>query len=86
MIRFPATVQVVEYFSPEQGEFRTSSESPLGSRSNDGLLISIELAFHYKLRKDQLVDLYREFANTYHERYIGEGRTSLRDAASFLMQ
>jgi regulator of protease activity HflC (stomatin/prohibitin superfamily) len=83
MIRFPATVQVVEYFSPEPGEIRTSSESPLGSRSNDGLLISIEVAFHYKLRKNQLLNLYKEFANTYHDRYIGEGRTSLRDAASF---
>lgn len=83
MIRFPATVQVIEYFSPEVGETRSASESPLGSRSKDGLLISIEVAFHYKLRKNQLVDLYKEFANTYHERYIGEGRTSLRDAASF---
>ena len=43
-IKFPKTVQTIEFYD----------EYPLDSRTQDGLLIYIQLSFQYRLRKDSI--------------------------------
>ncbi|MFW9853484.1 MAG: SPFH domain-containing protein [Candidatus Thorarchaeota archaeon] len=80
-IKFPRTVQTIEFFG-SLGAPGTSS-GPLNSRTKDGLLINVQLAFQYLLRKEDILNLYRTFGLEYEERYIGQARTTLRDVASF---
>ena len=56
---------------------------PLNSRTKDGLLIHIQLAFHYRLQKDDILNLYGTFGLEYEGRFIGQARTTLRDVVSF---
>jgi len=80
-IKFPKTVQKIEFFSSLGNPGDTLG--PLNSRTKDGLLIHIQLAFHYKLQKSKILDLYGTFALEYEDRFIGQARTTLRDVASF---
>ncbi|MHA1974102.1 MAG: SPFH domain-containing protein [Candidatus Hodarchaeales archaeon] len=80
-IKFPKTVQKIEFFSSLGSPGDTLG--PLNSRTKDGLLIHIQLAFHYKLQKSKILDLYGTFALEYEDRFIGQARTTLRDVASF---
>lgn len=82
-IKFPRTVQEVTYFEPEAGEIRDANALPLDSRTKDGLLITFQLAFYYQLQKDNIIVLYKTYANSYRDKYIGQGRTTLRDVASY---
>ncbi|MFX0151545.1 MAG: SPFH domain-containing protein [Candidatus Hodarchaeota archaeon] len=80
-IKFPKAVQTIEFFDSLGNPGAT--RGPLNSRTRDGLLIHIQLAFQYKLRKGEILDLYGTFAKDYEDRYIGQARTTLRDVASF---
>jgi regulator of protease activity HflC (stomatin/prohibitin superfamily) len=79
-IKFPRTVQKIEFFNTfgEPG----STYGPLNSRTQDGLMIHIQLAFHYRLRKDDILSLFSTFALDYEDRFVGQARTTLRDVAS----
>ena len=79
-IKFPRTVQKIEFFDTtgDPGE----THGPLNSRTKDGLNIHIQLAFHYRLRKADILTLYQTFAIDYEDRFIGQARTTLRDVAS----
>lgn len=81
-IKFPKTVQSIEFFTPEEGQLRTDSYSPLDSRSLDGLLLQFQVSFQYRLTKENLYILYQTFGSNYEERFVGQARTTLRDAAS----
>ena len=59
------------------------SLGPLNSRTKNGLLIHIQVAFHYRIQKDNILELYSTFAMEYEDRYVGQARTTLRDVASF---
>lgn len=76
-LKFPKTVQKVEFFDTYNNERAT-----LDSRTNDGLLIHLQLAFHYKLRKSELIQLYSTFGMSYEDSIVGQARTTLRDATS----
>ncbi len=80
-IKFPKTVQKIEFFSSygDPGD----TYGPLNSRTKDGLLINIQLAFHYRLQKDGILSLYGTFALEYEDRYVGQARTTLRDVTSY---
>ncbi|MFW9778541.1 MAG: SPFH domain-containing protein [Candidatus Heimdallarchaeota archaeon] len=80
-LKFPRTVQTIEFFG-SLGAPGTSS-GPLNSRTKDGLLINVQLAFQYRLRKEDILNLFRTFGLEYEERYVGQARTTLRDVASF---
>ncbi len=54
-IKFPRTVQKIEFFDSLGAAGDTYG--PLNSRTHDGLLIHIQLAFHYRLRKDDILNL-----------------------------
>lgn len=79
-IKFPTTVQKIEFFDSygDPGD----TYGPLNSRTQDGLLIHIQLAFHYRLRKDEILSLYSTFAREYEDKFVGQARTTLRDVAS----
>lgn len=79
-IKFPKTVQKIEFFDTtgDPGEIH----GPLNSRTKDGLNIHIQLAFHYRLRKAEILTLYQTFAIDYEDRFVGQARTTLRDVAS----
>ncbi len=79
-IKFPKTVQKIEFFDTtgDPGE----TPGPLNSRTKDGLNIHIQLAFHYRLRKADILTLYQTFAIDYEDRFVGQARTTLRDVAS----
>jgi regulator of protease activity HflC (stomatin/prohibitin superfamily) len=79
-IKFPKTVQKIEFFE-ETGD-PGDSYGPLNSRTLDGLNIHIQLAFHYRLRKDDILTIYQTFALDYEDRFVGQARTTLRDVAS----
>ena len=55
----------------------------MNSRTHDGLLIHIQLAFHYRLKKAEILNLYGTFGSEYEDRFIGQARTTLRDVVSF---
>jgi regulator of protease activity HflC (stomatin/prohibitin superfamily) len=80
-IKFPKTVQTIEFFDNlgNPGDIL----GPLNSRTRDGLLIHIQLAFQYRLQKDTILNLYGTFALAYEDRFIGQARTTLRDVASY---
>ncbi|UCG04491.1 MAG: hypothetical protein JSW11_11010 [Candidatus Heimdallarchaeota archaeon] len=72
-IKFPTTVQPIEFYESYR----------LDSRTKDGLLIHIQLSFQYKLRKNDLIHLYGTFALDYENYFVSQSRTTLRDVASF---
>ncbi len=72
-IKFPKTVQPIEFYE----------SYPLDSRTQDGLLIHIQLSFQYQLRKAELIQLFRTFALDYENYFISQSRTTIRDVASF---
>ena len=80
-IKFPRTVQKIEFFNTLGNPGDTLG--PLNSRTNDGLLIHVQLAFHYKLQKTEILNLYGTFGMDYEDRFIGQARTTLRDVVSF---
>ncbi|PWI46931.1 hypothetical protein CEE45_14430 [Candidatus Heimdallarchaeota archaeon B3_Heim] len=47
------------------------------------MLIHIQLAFHYRLQKDDILLLYGTFGLDYEDRFVGQARTTLRDVVSF---
>jgi regulator of protease activity HflC (stomatin/prohibitin superfamily) len=79
-IKFPRTVQKIEFFDVTGSPGDTYG--PLNSRTLDGLNIHIQLAFHYRLRKADILTLFQTFALDYEDRFVGQARTSLRDVAS----
>ena len=82
-IKFPRTVQEITYFVPEESNYRASNRLPLDSRTKDGLLITFQLSFYFQLQKENLTKLYKTYALTYEDKFIGQGRTTLRDVASY---
>ena len=81
-IIFPSTAQEITFFEPDLTDDVKDSTSPLDSRSADGLLIEIQLSFHYRLNKDTIYDLYKTFAKRYETAISGQARSTLRDSAA----
>lgn len=59
-IKFPKTVQTIE-FSKE----KSANSAPLKSRTSDGLEVTLEISFQYKLIYEHIYDLYLKFGPVY---------------------
>ena len=73
-IKFPKILQTVE-FSPDSD----ATAGPLISRTQDGLAVTLEISFQYKLIKSELQDLYAEFNEYYEDTFVRIARDVLRD-------
>lgn len=74
-IKFPSIWRTIE-FTPEN-----SSDSSIHTRTEDGLDLIIEISFQYRLVKDQILDLYKEYGTEYESYIINIARGVLRDVA-----
>ncbi len=76
-IRFPATWQPID--------FTTSSEAdanPINTQTRDGLAITFDASFQYKLNISCLETLYSNFGLNYHLQIVEVARGSLRNIAA----
>ncbi len=76
-IRFPATWQPID--------FTTSSDadaSPINTQTRDGLAITFDASFQYKLNISALETLYSNFGLDYHQQIVEVARGSLRNIAA----
>lgn len=78
-IKYPTTVQEVTFFQ-DTGEVGTAS-GPLNSRTQDGLNVHIQLAFHFRVKPENIYDIYMTFKKSYLGPITGQARTTLRDIA-----
>jgi len=75
-IKFDISARTID-FAQEDGD-----EYQLTSRTKDGLAISLEVSFQYKLQVDNVAELYVEYLNEYEMQYVRVARDALRDAVS----
>lgn len=75
-IVFPETLQTIDF----SGSSVTSGS--LSSRTSDGLLVTLDISFQYKLIPLEIYTLYTEYATDYEEVYIRAARDILTDGAS----
>lgn len=80
ILKFPMTVQEVFFFSSTGASGTTNG--PLNSRTNDGLTVNIQLAFHYRLKTEEVYNLFMTFRDQWHGPITGEARSILRDVAA----
>lgn len=59
-----------------------AGDTPITTRSEDGLGVEIDLSFQYKLSKDKLYDIYKDFGINYGEYIAKTARSIIRDIAS----
>ncbi len=76
-ILFPKTIETILYKNGEG-----SDSGHLTITSFDGIDISLEISFDYKLIPSQIGDLYTNYTENYEARYVQKGRSVLRDVAS----
>ena len=73
-IEFPATQRTIEFY--------TSANNQITGRTQDGLAISLDIAFQYQLQKVGILDLYRNFGTDYNQVFFKIARDITRDIAS----
>jgi len=56
-IKFPSTTTQIK--------LEVASGTDISARSNDGLLISLDVSYEYKLIQNELAELYRKFTDAY---------------------
>jgi hypothetical protein len=71
-LKFPATIQNVEFTS-----YKGAESAPLEARTQEGLTITMDLSFQYKLVKDKVGDLYNNFTDKYEDSFIRIARGAL---------
>jgi len=76
-IRFPATWQTVE-FSPASD----ADDIAISTQTKDGLAITFDASFQYKLRSEGLYDIYSQYGLTYNDQIVQVARGALRNTAS----
>jgi hypothetical protein len=76
-ILFPKTVQTLE-FSDE----KLANGPPITSRTFDGLEVTLEISFQYKLIYEHLFDLYMTYGEDYQRFYTNIAVDILTDAAT----
>nr|MDO8111321.1 SPFH domain-containing protein [Candidatus Sigynarchaeota archaeon] len=75
-VRFPATWQDVQ-FIPHDGD-----DIPINTQTKDGLAITFDASFQYKLKMESLKQVYSDFALGYNEQIVEVSRGALRNVAS----
>ena len=86
-IIFPNTLQTVRMGSVSAGEGsdgETVKTSSLLARTEDGLQVTLDISFQYRLTADleQIIKLYSDFQDNYRPAYVRIARNVLRDVAS----
>lgn len=86
-IVFPKTLQTVRmgtFGSGEEVDSETVTTSSLLARTEDGLQVTLDLSFQYRLEEsiNKIIDLYRDFQDNYQPAYVRIARNVLRDVAS----
>ena len=86
-IVFPKTLQTVRmgtFASGEAVDGETLTTSSLLARTEDGLQVTLDLSFQYRLKEsiNDIIDLYRDFQDNYQPAYVRIARNVLRDVAS----
>lgn len=71
-IRFDTTLQTVEM---KEGTI-------LSSRTKDGLAISLDVSFQYRIQSHKAQDIYMDYLTQYEETYIRVARDTIRDVCS----
>ena len=77
VILFPSTWQTIELSDQENSTYKG-----LKATSRDGFTVELECSFQYKLKKDNLVELYKDFGTAYEDFFVREARSVLRDMIS----
>ena len=83
-IVFPNTLQTVRMgsaSSEEGGDGETVKTSSLLARTEDGLQVTLDISFQYRLTPDleQIIKLYSDFQDNYRPVYVRIARNVLRD-------
>ena len=86
-IIFPNTLQTVRMGAVSAGEGsdgETVKTSSLMARTEDGLQVTLDISFQYRLTADleQIIKLYSDFQDNYRPAYVRIARNVLRDVAS----
>lgn len=85
-IIFPNTLQTVRMGAVSAGESdgETVKTSSLLARTEDGLQVTLDISFQYRLTADleQIIKLYSDFQDNYRPAYVRIARNVLRDVAS----
>ncbi len=76
-IRFPATWQTID-FTPSSD----ADDIPINTQTRDGLAITFEASFQYKLNISSLKAMYEDFGSDYHQQIVQVSRGSLRNTAA----
>ena len=79
---FPANLQSVEFADVAESETSPDPIGRLSARSMDGLDVSFRINFNFKLIKNEVIDLYQQFGNTWREDIVQISRGTLRTSAS----
>jgi regulator of protease activity HflC (stomatin/prohibitin superfamily) len=76
-IRFPATWQDVMFLPGDDAD-----DIPINTQTRDGLAITFDASFQYKLKIESIKELYFNFGTEYHLQIIQVSRGALRNTAS----
>jgi len=73
-LRFPSTWQTIE-FTPDF----YSDDIPLSTQTKDGLEVTVDVSFQFRLRKQDLLMLYSSYGMDYKDYFIRVSRSALRE-------
>ena len=77
-LKFPATIQNVEFTN-----YPGAESVPIANvRTQEGLSVTLHIAFQYKLMKDKVGDLYNGFTNQYERTFITRARGAIVEESS----
>lgn len=82
-IEFPATIQSMEWLStiPAAGS-HTKDLAPMEMRTQDGLMVTLDVVVQYKLIKEQIWKMYSRFQDSYENFFISNVRMGFQEVAS----
>lgn len=73
-LRFQSTWQTIE-FTPDF----SSDDIPLSTQTKDGLEVTVDVSFQFRLRKQDLLELYSSYGMDYRDYFIRVARSALRE-------
>jgi regulator of protease activity HflC (stomatin/prohibitin superfamily) len=76
-IRYPATWQTVDFTLSESAD-----DIPINTQTKDGLAITFDASFQYRLNMSMLIALYTNFGMNYNTQIVQVSRASLRNVAA----
>lgn len=87
-IRFKKTLHHIDFVNTgdeEEGDVGGAAarvDGPVTIRTVDGQILDIEISLQYRLSKDKLYELYKEYGTEYNSFFLAIVRSTIRDAAS----